>query len=158
MKKAVSILVLVFAVTFTSHAQRDSRRAKMHKGEKLTVAQRATLGAKRLALALDLDDSQTKKITNLFKMKGEAMAVRVQKMKTKKANTKKRTHTNSFERMNKSLDAKIKFQKKMKQILTKEQYAKFLKLKKHGKKKMRSKIAKRKKGMHKKTMHRKEHR
>jgi len=158
MKKVVSILVFVFAFTITTQAQHGSRNVKMHKGEKLTASQRATLGAKRLALVLDLDDSQIRKITNLFKKKGEAMALRVQKMKTKKVNNKKRVHTNSFERMNKSLDAKINFQKKMKQILTKEQYAKYLKLKKHGKKKMRSKVAKRKKVMHKKRIHRKEHR
>lgn len=158
MKKIASILVFVFAFTLTSQAQHDSRRVKMHKGEKLTVAQRATLGAKKLALVLDLDDSQIRKVTNLFKKKGEAMAVRVQKMKTKKANNKKRVPKNSFERMNKSLDAKINFQKKMKQILTKEQYAKFLKLKKHGKKKMRSNVSKRKKVMHKKRMHKKGHR
>jgi len=158
MKKIASILVFVFAVTLTSHAQHNSRRVKMHKGEKLTVTQRATLGAKRLALALDLDDSQIKKVTNLLKKKGEAMAVRVQKMKLKKANVKKRATRNSFERMNKSLDAKIRFQKKMKQILTKEQYAKYVKIKKQGKKKMRSKVAKRKKVMHKKRMHLNEHR
>ena len=158
MKKIASILVFVFAVTVTTQAQHGNRRVKMHKGEKLTVDQRATLGAKRLALALDLDKSQIKKVTHLFKKKGEAMAVRVQKMKTNKANGKKRATKNSFDRMNKSLDAKISFQKKMKQILTKEQYAKFLKLKKHGKKKMRTKIAKRKKIMKRKKMHKNEHR
>ncbi len=158
MKKIASILVFVFAFTVSSQAQHDSRRVKMHKGEKLTVDQRATLGAKKLALALDLDDSQIRRVTNLFKKKGEAMAVRVQKMKKNKVKGEKRMHKNSFERMNKSLDAKINFQKKMKQILTKEQYAKFLKLKKHGKKKMRSKVAKRKKVMHKKRVHRKEYR
>lgn len=158
MKKIASILVFVFAFTVVTQAQRGKRNVKMHKGEKLTVEQRATLGAKRLALALDLDDAQIRRVTNLFKKKGEAMAVRVQKMKTDKANGKKRMNKNSFDRMNKSLDAKLSFQKKMKQILTKEQYAKFLKLKKHGKKKMRSKIAKRKKMIKRKKMHKNEHR
>jgi hypothetical protein len=158
MKKIASILVFVFAFTVTLQAQHGNRKVKMHKGEKLTVEQRATLGAKRLALALDLDDSQIRKVTSLFKKKGEAMTVRVKKMKTERANEKKRMNKSSFERMNKSLDAKIGFQKKMKQILNKEQYAKFLKLKKHGKKKMRTKVAKRKKVMKREKMHKNEHR
>jgi hypothetical protein len=158
MKKIASILILVFALTVTTQAQHRDHKVKKHKREKLTVDQRATLGAKRLALALDLDDSQIRRVTNLFKKKGEAMTVRVKKMKTERANKKKRMNKSSFERMNKSLDAKIGFQKKMKQILNKEQYAKFLKLKKHGKKKMRTKVAKRKKVMKREKMHKNEHR
>lgn len=157
MKKIASILIFVFAFTITTQAQHANRRVKKHKVEKLTVDQRATLGAKRLALALDLDDSQIRKVTSLFKKKGEAMKVRVKKMKTAKSNEKKRKNKNSFDRMNKNLDAKIGFQKKMKQILTKEQYAKFLKLKKQGKKKMRTKVAKRKKGMKRQKVHKNTH-
>ena len=64
MKKIISILVLVFAVTFTTQAQKK-RGERGENGSKLTIEQHTTLAVKKMTLALDLSDKQQKQIKPL---------------------------------------------------------------------------------------------
>ena len=68
MKKIISILVLVFAVTFTTQAQKK-RGERGQKESKLTIEQHTTLAVKKMTLALDLSDKQQKQIKPLLMAK-----------------------------------------------------------------------------------------
>jgi len=181
MKKLASILLLVFAFTFTAQAQRGQRGDKMRKMERMTPEQKVTLTVKRLTLKLDLTKDQAKKVSTLFSKMSKNRMAKVRKMKkshgetrAKLAKVKKGSKDNAdfkkkvaklvkegkikredlgkmrkrggdFNTQNQALDHQIAFQNSMKKILTKEQYEKFKKLKKHRVKKSKHMMAKKKK-------------
>ena len=85
MKNIASILVVVFAFTFTAQAQRPNR-AQM--GSNLTPEQRTTLAVKKMALQLDLTKDQMKKVSDLYAVKGKERAAMVQKIMKERAGTR----------------------------------------------------------------------
>ena len=144
MKKIASIILLVFAVVFTTDAQQ--KRKRMRK-EKMTPEQSATLAVKRMALNLELSDAQQRKIKPLLvaQMKEkQALWKEIKKAKTEK---EKITAEKRFKEANARLDSQLAFQKKMKTILNAEQYEKFKKMQAAKKR-----IGKRKKGAMKRRM------
>lgn len=142
MKKLASIMVFVFAFAITMQAQKTEHSGKkMHKKETLTVDQRATLSSKRLALALDLSPAQVRKIKPLLAKQITDREAMVKKMKASKKKGKKRVKQ-GFDKMNKSLDARLDFQNKMKSILTEKQYETFKKLKMKKKRKGEMRVKK----------------
>ncbi|MDG2194742.1 MAG: hypothetical protein P8K77_07875 [Polaribacter sp.] len=150
MKKIAGILAFVLAFTVSTQAQKgEHHKKRMHKGNNLTVEQKTTLAVKRLALTLDLSNAQMQKIKPLIAKQMSERAAMHKKMKAAKAAGKKKAAKGHFEKMNKTLDAKLVFQSKMKKILTEKQYDRFKKLKSHKKRKMKGemkeKMAKRKK-------------
>lgn len=92
MKKIAFTLAFIFTVS----AGFSQQRKRMAKVDTMTLEQRATLSAKKMALQLDLTKDQTKKITALYtemgkqrkekgdKMRKEAMASRAKLAKIKK--------------------------------------------------------------------------
>jgi len=131
MKRAISILVLVFIFAFTAQAQRGHKKGMFNK---MTPEQKATLRVKKMALKLDLTESQQRQVKAVVKkVIEEKMTKRHQKNKTVSAK--------KFKNYNDRLDKKIAFKKKMKKILNEKQYEKFEKMagrkikKKHHKKK-----------------------
>lgn len=93
MKKIAVTLVLIFTVSI-GYSQ---ERRMMNKRTQMTPEQQATIMAKKLALQLDLNKDQTRKITSLYtnmakdrkakgmKMRKEATAEREKLMKIKKS-------------------------------------------------------------------------
>lgn len=152
MRKLAGILILVFAFTMTTQAQ---KRYKKERLEKLTTEQRTTLAVKKMALALDLTEAQQRKVTPLI---ARQMIVR-EKMKEKRKALKESNKTLSaderFEDANTLLDRELVFQKKMKEILNDEQFAQFKKMKQ---KRKAMKKAQMKGAMKKKMMKRKANR
>jgi len=146
MKKVASILAFVFAFTIAAQAQKGAHRMrKMNKKDKLTVEQKATISVKRLALTLDLNNSQINKIKPLLTAQISKREAFFKKMKAAKTSGKKRVVKKDFERINKELDEKLDFQNKMKRILTEKQYEKFKKIKHHARKKGKMKMIKKRK-------------
>jgi sulfopyruvate decarboxylase TPP-binding subunit len=140
MKNLICILILVFATTFSTHAQKKRGR----KGSEMTTAQQATLKVKKMTLALDLNADQQKEIMALITRKIDA----IKKMRTtRKENRKSEKRPNAdaiFAMKNKHLDAQIMMKNKMQKILTAAQFQKFEKIVK-TKKRMAVKKMKRQK-------------
>nr|WP_321246929.1 hypothetical protein [uncultured Psychroserpens sp.] len=141
MKKLASILILVFAITFTTHAQK--RKGK--KGPKMTTEQQVTLKVKKMTLALDLTTQQQREISPLIAKQIEAKKAANEERREMKKADKKPSSDEIFAMKNKRLDAQIMMKNKMKKILNKEQFKKFAKMAK-AKKQMASKKMKHQKG------------
>jgi hypothetical protein len=137
MKKIVSILVLVFAVTFTTQAQKK----RGEKGSKLTVEQHTTLAVKKMTLALDLSDKQQKQIKPLLMAKMTERKASMEKKKEARGNKERPTADEMYAKQIARLDNQIAMKNKMKNILNKEQFEKFEKMQK-GRKKMAMKSEK----------------
>ena len=125
MKKISLILALLISV-----AALAQERKQMHKKDRIEMSseEMATLKSKKMALKLDLDKNQQKELQNLFIEESEA---RKELMKERKAAMadRKEAQTDSedfkkkrFEMMNSRLDRQLAVQKKMKGILSAEQF------------------------------------
>jgi uncharacterized coiled-coil protein SlyX len=155
MKKLASLLVLVFAFTITTQAQK--KRMKKHK-EKLTSEQQATLAVKKMAISLELTAAQQRQVKPLVLAQINERRTAYEKMKKHKESKKELSADERYKMANAKLDSRLAFQRKMKSILNDAQFEKFKKLEK-GRKRMMGKKMKRKKMMkkHKKHKERKEH-
>ena len=142
MRKIASILVLVFAFTLTTQAQKKDKRMR---GEQMSVEQQATLAVKKMTLALELSDAQQRKVTPLITQQISDRRAKFEKMKKMKEEKKKPTADERFQHQNERLDKQIAFKKEMKSILNKEQFEKFEKMAKARKRGAREKMQKRRK-------------
>jgi protein CpxP len=152
MKKIASILILVFAFTVTTQAQkkRGDRENRGDKNPKLTVEQFSNLAVKKMTLALDLTDKQQGQIKPLISAQVAAKKAAMQSRKESKDANKKPSADEIYAMKSKQLDNQIAFKNKMKEILNKDQFEKFEKMKKgrkgkkgKGKKMMKNKDDKR---------------
>ncbi len=128
MKKLITILVLSIGLT---------AMAQSKKGHDYTPEQMATLSSKKMTLALDLNKDQE---TKIYKMNLESFKERKAKMEERKKNKedgerKELTSDERFERESKMLDKKIDKMRKLKSILSKEQYEKWEKIQQNRMKK-----------------------
>ncbi|SDR67823.1 hypothetical protein SAMN05216503_0330 [Polaribacter sp. KT25b] len=148
MKKIASILILVFAFTVSTQAQKKEKRNE--RGPKLTVEQYTDLAVKKMTLALDLTDKQQGQIKPIISAQAAAKKAEMQSRKENRDANKKPSADEIYEMKSKQLDNQIAFKNKMKDILNKEQFEKFEKMAKKrkgkGKKMMKNKDAKRGKG------------
>jgi hypothetical protein len=142
MKKIASILILVFAFTLTTQAQ---KRGKRMQKEQMTVAQQTTLAVKKMTLALELSDAQQRKITPLISAQITDRRAQFEKMKKFKEEKKMPSAEERYKNQNSRLDKQIASQTEMKSILNKEQYEKFQKMAKARKRGAREKMQKRRK-------------
>ena len=113
-------LILVFLLTTTVIAVGQNEKRKMKFDTDFTPEQQAVLKTKKMALALDLNDSQQSQVLTLNKKWiQEKMATREAH---KSINKEEMTSDQKFEMMNNSLDTKLAHQAEIKKILNKEQY------------------------------------
>jgi len=123
MKK--TIILLVAFLSLGAYAQHGPQQGHKSFENMFTPQQNATLKAKRMALHLDLNEAQQQKVYNLI-LKQE---IRFKKIKTERKLAFKKgikpTNEQRFNDINKSLDAKLNFQKRLKNILNEKQYAEF---------------------------------
>ena len=153
MKKIISILVLVFAFTFTTQAQKIHKKKK---GAELSVEQQTTLAVKKLTLALDLTEAQQGQIKPLVAAKIADRKAHFEKRRAAKKESKKLSADERYAKANERLDKGIAMQNDMKRILNDEQYAKFKKMKK-GRKGMMKKRGMKKRKAKKKELKEKKH-
>tara|TARA_R110002072_G_C7876146_1_gene527623 strand:- start:10 stop:456 length:447 start_codon:yes stop_codon:yes gene_type:complete len=145
MKKLASILVLVFAFTITTQAQKKGKKDRNN--PKFTIEQRTELAVKKMTLALDLTEKQQSQITPFIKAQATARKAAMESMKKNKEADKKPSADEIYAMKSKQLDNQIAFKSEMKNILTKEQFEKFEKIAKmrkaKGKKMMKNKGSRR---------------
>ncbi|MEH6535432.1 MAG: hypothetical protein V7719_03495 [Psychroserpens sp.] len=110
------------------HIKDDKQSREMIKD--LSAEEIATLGSKKMTLALDLSKKQQAQVKEILL---EQATTRKQKMeerkkKVEKEDAKKPSKEERVKMMNVRLDDKIAIKQKMKTILTAEQYKKFEKM------------------------------
>ena len=146
MKKTLSLLLLIFIVgtTFAQDRPREKRgdqdrkerREDFRKAyENLTPDQIATLKTKKMALALDLTDTQQKDMLAINKDLATKHKAKMESFKEMKEKEEKPTAEERFEMKNAMLDEQLAVQTKMKNILDEDQYKMWKRSqhKKHGK-------------------------
>jgi len=144
MKKLMIILFL--GSTLFSFAQNEEKERKML--EDFSPEQHAILQTKKMALELDLNDSQQKEMLDLNKKWAEIKVKKRAEMKS--LNRQEMSSTDKFNHMNTILDDKLAHQKDLKKILNEDQYIQWKKtshkMKKKGKGKSDQKQYKHRKG------------
>ena len=106
MRKIASVLILVFAFTLTSQAQRKKRMQK----DPLTAEQQATLTVKKMVLALDLTEAQQRKLTPIITKQVTERRAQMEKMRKLREEKKKLEAQERYKRQNEMLDKRIAFQ------------------------------------------------
>ena len=138
MKNLIIIMLALF--TIASYAQQDKNERGHHKkemrqkGSDLSPEQMAELSTKKMVLHLDINEAQQK---DLYAIELGQAKLKKERFKNKK-DYKGLSESERFEMKTKRLDNQIAFKKKMKSILTEEQYGKWEKdrySKQRGKKK-----------------------
>jgi len=144
MVRIVSLLALFIYFSLTTNAQNK----QLFKNKKrLTTEQLTTLKVKKMTLELELSEVQQKLTPVITKLISERK-IEADRMSKSINEVKNIDVSNRYEMANKFLDRKIMFQKKMRSILTEEQYKKFKSLEKK-RNQMMKKRRHHKKGFHK---------
>ncbi|QNM84479.1 hypothetical protein H9W90_09750 [Polaribacter pectinis] len=151
MKNLASILVLVFAFTLNTQAQKK----RDHKRPEFTVEQHTNLAVKKMTLALDLSEKQQNQIKPLIMAKASERKAAMEKRKASKETKKRSTSDEIYAAKSKMLDNQIAMKNRMKEILNKDQFEKFEKM--HKKRKMKGKMMMKNKMKGKKHRKNKEH-
>ena len=140
MKKVITLLVLVFAFTFSTQGQ--NKKAK--RASKLTIEQQTTLAVKKMTLALDLSEKQQNDIKPILMAKITERKMAIKKRKAAKKAKERPSADEIYEMKMKQLDGLILIKSKMKNILDEKQYERFEEMQKR-----RMKMALKKKMMRK---------
>ncbi|MBC9796677.1 DUF4890 domain-containing protein [Sinomicrobium weinanense] len=128
MKKLLSLAIALILVTGVMAQEKTKRRTerKMHRTERFkdfTPQQRAELRTKQMALKLDLNETQQKKVLKLNTELAEKRKANIEKFKKAKQTKKEWSVDERFAFINERLDARLELQHKMKDILNEDQYA-----------------------------------
>lgn len=128
MKNLIMVALVLFALQVNAQKKEHHNKQDRHqKMENISAEDMATLQTKKMTLALDLNSSQQAQVKalnleNATKRK-EMMATR--KARKDSGEAKKPTQEQRLKMANSKLDHKIAMKAKMKNILNKEQYAKY---------------------------------
>ena len=123
MKKLITVTALTLLMAITTSAQQ--RNGGMKKGPDFTAEQIATIQTKKMALALDLDETQQKAIYKTFQTAATNRKPAMENFKQKRAAGTKPTSEERFEMEKTKLDKQLAHKAEMKKILNKDQYAKW---------------------------------
>jgi len=145
MVRIVSLLALFIYFSLTTNAQ---NKQLLKNKKRLTTEQLTTLKVKKMTLELELSEVQQKKLTPVITKLISERKIEADRMSKSINEVKNIDVSNRYEMANKFLDRKIMFQKKMRSILTEEQYKKFKSLEKK-RNQMMKKRRHHKKGFHK---------
>jgi len=122
------ILIAIAFVTIQATAQKEKKdHHRMKAYEQFDAKDIAQIKAKKMMLHLDLNKSQQQKVEAIFLEQAKNRKSKMAERKAKKENgtNVKPTKEERLTRINKMLDRKIETKAKMKNILDKEQYAKW---------------------------------
>lgn len=123
MKKLIGILTLVLVFSLTANAQKQGQKRGMKAD--YTPEQIATLKAKKMALHLDLSDSQQKQVYDLMKDNAIERKANMEEMKKMRESGEKPGSNQRFALETKRIDKQIAHKKAMKNILDKDQFEKW---------------------------------
>ena len=132
------ILVALAFVSMQAVAQqkekkqlKESKKAKMSMRHDMSAEDMATIATKKMTLALDLNEKQQSQIKEIMleeaSHRKQKMAKR-EEMKKELEVKKEKAKADNVKEINDRLDRKIEVKKKMKSILTSEQYQKWEKM------------------------------
>lgn len=145
MKKVLFICLVFIGISVQAQPglDREMKGSKEMKEKMadLTPQQRAELKAKKMALHLNLNESQQSQIQTLLLDRENKIAA----MRANKKDKKELSKDELFELKSQRLDEQIAFKKELESILTEEQFAKFEKSR-MGRGKMRKQQSRRNKG------------
>ncbi len=116
---------LFLLVSIVGYSQRGSHQGPY---KDMSAEQIAQLETKKLALALDLTESQQQQINEIHFQKA---IERQERKEARKAQEEKPDANERYEHMNERLDKQIEMKESMKEILNKEQFEKWEKLAAH---------------------------
>jgi protein CpxP len=131
MRNLVVIALAILTMSATAQDRKQDRKGQQHRNEivkDMTPQEVANLKTKKLTLKLDLTDKQQRQVESILL----EQAVDRQKKREAHQNKeeKEKPSKEEFLKMqNERLDNQIEMKRKMKDILTEEQYAKFEKMK-----------------------------
>ncbi len=120
MKKFAVILIILMSTGLFAQ-QREQR----HYGADFSPEQQATLKTKRMALDLELTDSQQNQVMTLNKKYAELRKGNQAKMQADKTAGKQLTSEEKFKLQNESLDHQIAYKNDLKKILNQTQFDKW---------------------------------
>ncbi len=131
MKKLIFPLLLVFFAIGQAQTDKNSdlanNKSERHhlrsQDAKRTPAERANLQTKRMALHLDLTESQQKSVNALLLKQNEQRDLSFSAVKKDKEAGKQPTDAERYQQQVNRLDSQIAFQNEMKSILNEKQYA-----------------------------------
>lgn len=123
MKKLAGITMIILLISMNLNAQQKNKSQK--KGSDFTTEQKATLGVKKMTLALDLTENQQKQVYDLMKQSIAERDAQKAEMKAQKQEGVALTSEQQFKMQNDRLDKQIAHKARMKNILTKDQYEKW---------------------------------
>ena len=123
MKKLVGITVIVMLISISMNAQQ--RNKQQRKGSDFTAEQMATLRVKQMTLDLDLNATQQKEVYVIAKENAEDRIKTKAEIKANKENGVPLSSDQKFEMQNNRLDKMIAHKAAMKNILSKDQFAKW---------------------------------
>lgn len=122
MKKLGLILMILFSVS--AFAQNMGRGQKMQ-GNNFSPEEKAGFMSKRMAILLDLTESQQAEVQKILEEKVEEQKAYRTQMQQQSLQTRQQ---NRAERMNSRLDRQLAFQEQLKKILTEDQFTSWLEL------------------------------
>lgn len=141
MKKIIGFLVFVISISTSVNAQKEKK-------ERMTVEQQTELAVKKMALKLDLTDSQQRRVKPLLAEQINEKKELRSKRKAMKESGKKPSADERYAVANSRLNKLIAFKTEMKSILNEKQYERFEKM---TAKKIHKRKKKAKKKMHKRS-------
>ena len=105
--------------------RKGDRKERAHMMKDLTPEQIATLQTKKMALRLDLTDAQQKEIYKINLANSKERKAKIEEIKKLRENNEKPSKEDRYNMMNERLDKQIAMKKKMKSILSEEQFTRF---------------------------------
>lgn len=135
MKTVVSVVLIAFFMV-TATAQEKQRRARSD----FSPEQMAEIQTKKMALYLDLSESQQRDVLEINRALAEKRKQKMERYKAMKEKGERLSDEERFNHANAQLDEQLEVQKKMKKILNEEQYQKWRKM--SAKKQKKAKEAK----------------
>lgn len=131
MKKLVMIMIAVATLQVSAQEQkRDVRKARMESKTSYSPEEMAQLQAKKMTLTLDLSEKQQKEMSALFLEQAKLRQSKKEALLQSKGKEDKKNFSKEerFKMANARLDQQIAMKKKVKSILSTEQYEKWGKM------------------------------
>ena len=119
-------MIAVAIFTITASAQEQEQRSEV---DKLSAEQIATLRTKKMTLALDLNEKQQAQVHQINLERAKSLKERREDFRARDQKEEKPASVKSNERQDARLDKQIELQKKMKEILSEQQFEKWQKMK-----------------------------
>ncbi len=127
MKNLMMIAIVLVSLCTTAQTQKRDRGDRMEMRKDISPEEKAQLQSKKMTLKLDLTNQQQAEVEQIILQDAKIRQTKKEEFKTLKANKDggKMSKEDRLAMANNRLDAQIEMKKKMKAILSADQYSKF---------------------------------